>query len=92
MSRPSSDGRAETPMTQGQGCTLAFQTDLGFMYQGDSEKVLRQHPHTDYIGRVQLILTSPPFPSQQEKEIRQPDRRSILEMAYRDGSPISEIP
>ena len=56
------------PMDQGQVCTPAFQTRLGRMYQGDSEQVLRQHPLTDYIGRVQLILTSPPFPLNKKKK------------------------
>lgn len=38
------------------------------MYQGDSEQVLRQHPANEYIGRVQLILTSPPFPLNKKKK------------------------
>lgn len=38
------------------------------MYQGDSEKVLRQYPLTRQMGRVQLILTSPPFPLNRKKK------------------------
>ena len=55
-------------MDQGRVYTPAFQTRLGRMYQGDSEQVLRQHPLTEYIGRVQLILTSPPFPLNKKKK------------------------
>ena len=37
-------------MDLSQELTPAFQTDLGFMYQGDLEQVLRQRPLTEYIG------------------------------------------
>ena len=55
-------------MHQGRVYTPAFQTDLGLMYQGDSEQVLRQQPVTEYVGRTQLILTSPPFPLNKKKK------------------------
>ena len=55
-------------MDLSQELTPAFQTDLGFMYQGDLEQVLRQRPLTEYIGRIQLILTSPPFPLNKKKK------------------------
>ena len=67
-SQPPSDGLDETPMDHVEGHTPAFQTDLGIMYQGDSEQVLRQYPLTEYVGRIQLILTSPPFPLNKKKK------------------------
>lgn len=68
-SQPSSDGLDETPMNHVEGYTSAFQTDLGIMYQGDSEQVLRHYPLTEYAGRIQLILTSPPFPLNKKKSM-----------------------
>ena len=38
------------------------------MYQGDSEEILQKHPVTRYLGQVQLILTSPPFPLNRKKK------------------------
>ena len=38
------------------------------MYQGDSNEILRKRPVTDYLGRIQLILTSPPFPLNKKKQ------------------------
>ena len=67
-SRTSSDGLDETTMDQGREYTPAFQTDLGLMYRGDSEQVLRQQPLTEYVGRIQLLLTSPPFPLNKKKK------------------------
>ena len=55
-------------MGQGQVSMPAFETHLGLMYQGDSEQVLRQYPLTEFIGRIQLILTSPPFPLNKKKK------------------------
>ncbi len=68
MIRTSSDCSSETPMSQTQEWIPAFRTDLGHMYQGDSEQVLRQRPLTDRIGQVQLLLTSPPFPLNKKKK------------------------
>ena len=64
----SGDGADETPVNLRQELTPAFQTDLGFMYQGDLEQVLRQRPLIDSTGQVQLILTSPPFPLNKKKK------------------------
>ena len=56
------------PIDQAKGYALAFQTEWGFMYQGDSQELLQQYPLTNYIGDVQLILTSPPFPLNKKKK------------------------
>jgi site-specific DNA-methyltransferase (cytosine-N4-specific) len=38
------------------------------MYQGDCEAVLKSYPITRRKGKVQLILTSPPFPLNRKKK------------------------
>jgi site-specific DNA-methyltransferase (cytosine-N4-specific) len=50
--------RASTPL---------YVTDLGAMYCGHSEKVLKSEPFKDLRGRAQLIFTSPPFPLNTKK-------------------------
>ena len=45
-----------------------FETRWGRMYQGDCELILQQYPLTRYMERVQLILTSPPFPLNTKKK------------------------
>lgn len=68
MVRTSSNLRSDSPKSETQECIPAFQTDLGLMYQGDSEQVLRKRPLTDRIGQIQLLLTSPPFPLNKKKK------------------------
>ncbi len=68
MVRTSSNLRSDFPKSETQECIPAFQTDLGLMYQGDSEQVLRKRPLTDRIGQIQLLLTSPPFPLNKKKK------------------------
>jgi site-specific DNA-methyltransferase (cytosine-N4-specific) len=48
--------------------TPSYKTNYGIMYQGDCEEILRKYPVTDYKGKVQLILTSPPFPLNRKKK------------------------
>lgn len=45
----------------------AYKTWWGMMYQGDCEDLLSRVPLTRYRGKVQLILTSPPFPLNRKK-------------------------
>jgi len=45
-----------------------YHTSLGRMYRGDCTKILKQNPLTRWKGRVQLILTSPPFPLNRKKK------------------------
>ena len=45
----------------------SYKTAFGRMYQGDCEQILNQHPFKRNLGRVQLILTSPPFPLNRQK-------------------------
>ena len=58
----------DTRMHRGGAVTPAFETNWGSMYQGDSQVILQERPLTDYTGRVQLILTSPPFPLNKKKQ------------------------
>lgn len=56
---------------QGRGKRRAepsYRTRWGAMYQGDCEEILQSYPVTRRKGRVQLILTSPPFPLNRKKK------------------------
>lgn len=46
----------------------AYRTSWGRMYQGDCADLLRRDPLSRLKGRVQLILTSPPFPLNRKKK------------------------
>lgn len=46
----------------------AYKTNYGAMYQGDCEDILKNYPITRRKGKVQLILTSPPFPLNRKKK------------------------
>lgn len=45
-----------------------YRTRRGVMYHGDCENVLKSYPVTRRRGKVQLILTSPPFPLNRKKK------------------------
>ena len=45
-----------------------YKTSWGAMYQGDCEDILEVYPITRRKGKVQLILTSPPFPLNRKKK------------------------
>ena len=45
-----------------------YSSSWGRMYQGDCEKILGQYPLTRRKGKVNLILTSPPFPLNRKKK------------------------
>ena len=45
-------------------CESAYTRELGAMYQGDSSKLLEELPSNS----IDLIVTSPPFALQHEKE------------------------
>ncbi|MCU0613834.1 MAG: site-specific DNA-methyltransferase [Desulfobacterales bacterium] len=46
----------------------AYKTDLGKYYIGYCEQVLKSNPFKNAKGKVQLILTSPPFPLNNKKK------------------------
>ena len=46
---------------------LVYQTDLGRLLNDKAENILRSSFGNTYAGRIQLILTSPPFPLNRKK-------------------------
>lgn len=48
--------------------SLAYETRLGRMYEGESEEVLAAYPITRQKGRVRLLFTSPPFALNRKKK------------------------
>lgn len=46
---------------------VAHKTDLGAYYVGDSNELLRSELYDSLRGKVQLLLTSPPFPLNNKK-------------------------
>lgn len=47
---------------------LAYETSRGVMYRGFAEDVLKSSLGKQYLGKVHLILTSPPFPLNRKKK------------------------
>lgn len=47
---------------------FAYKTSRGVMFRGSAEQVLRSAPTKKYRSKVQLILTSPPFPLNRKKK------------------------
>ncbi|WP_422860657.1 DNA-methyltransferase [Flagellimonas sp. S174] len=45
-----------------------FQTDLGLLVKGDSVKLLKNKLKEDLRGKINLIVTSPPFPLNNKKK------------------------
>lgn len=56
-----------------------FSTDLGQLYVGKSEEVLRRQTFNKYHGKCQLIFTSPPFAL-----TRQKDYKNVSAVDYAD--------
>jgi len=54
--------------TSGQPAKLAYKRSRGALYIGDSLYTLTQPPLTKFIGKVQLVFTSPPFPLNRKKK------------------------
>lgn len=46
---------------------IAYETDFGCLYQGLAEEALKGEVFKNYKGKVDLILTSPPFPLNRKK-------------------------
>ena len=47
---------------------LYYKTELGKLYLGDSLDVLNDEDISKYVGKVNLIVTSPPFPLNNKKK------------------------
>src|SRR2546428_10341166 len=55
------------PSMRSDGLRLAYRTKSGSMYQGLAEQLRSSRLLKEYRGKVQLILTSPPFPLNRKK-------------------------
>ncbi len=44
-----------------------YATEMGALYHGKSEEVLRSPALSAHVGKVQLVMTSPPFPLNTKK-------------------------
>jgi DNA modification methylase len=47
---------------------IALDTGHGMLVRGDSVKIIREHLLPEFKGKIDLILTSPPFPLNQKKK------------------------
>jgi hypothetical protein len=66
QSQALSDGGPNAPMIPAD--RIAYTTERGVMYRGMAENILASAEGNRYRGRVQLILTSPPFPLNRKKK------------------------
>ena len=44
-----------------------YETALGTLYHGKSEEVLKSSALSAHVGKIQLVMTSPPFPLNTKK-------------------------
>ena len=65
-----SDGRSSKPQPPGPESRpyVAFETEWGMSIVGRSEIALRSEIIEPFVGQVDLVLTSPPFPLNRKKE------------------------
>ncbi|ERM15499.1 DNA methyltransferase [Pantoea ananatis BRT175] len=47
---------------------LYYKTELGQLYLGDSLEIINNENISEYVGKVNLIVTSPPFPLNNKKK------------------------
>jgi hypothetical protein len=81
---------------------VAYITDLGTMYRGYAESFLNSSISKKYKGKVQLIVTSPPFPLNRKKKYGNLNGETYIEwlaafapllrsMLTKDGSIVMEL-
>jgi DNA modification methylase len=58
---------AASPPDDADASAPVYATALGALYHGESEKVLRSPALSAHAGKVQLVMTSPPFPLNTKK-------------------------
>lgn len=84
------------------GSVPVYSTASGAMYLGQSEDVLRSKPLKKFAGKVQLVMTSPPFPLNTKKAYGNRTQDEYVEwfadfapilrdMVTEDGSIVIEI-
>lgn len=79
---PSSKRRVSTPI---------YTTKYGAMYCGLSEQVVRTHPFRRHEGKVQLVLTSPPFPLQTKKQYGNHQGEEYIEWFANFAAPLKKF-
>ena len=84
------------------GSLPVYSTASGAMYLGQSEDVLQSKPLKKFVGKVQLVMTSPPFPLNTKKAYGNRTQDEYVEwfadfapilrdMVTEDGSIVIEI-
>jgi site-specific DNA-methyltransferase (cytosine-N4-specific) len=79
-----------------------YETALGALYHGKSEEVLKSSAFSAHVGKVQLVMTSPPFPLNTKKAYGNRTQDEYVswfadfapllrEMVTEDGSIVIEI-
>lgn len=59
--------RTSSPFKGRPPASVAYRTPLGRMFHGDSYELLRNGALSSFVGKVNLIFTSPPFPLNRKK-------------------------
>ncbi len=57
---------------------IAYSTEFGQCFHGRAEDVLASHPANKFLGQVDLIFTSPPFPLNRKKKYDNLQGRAYL--------------
>jgi DNA modification methylase len=65
---------------------VAYQTQFGRMYRGDTESLDMQGAFNRFAGQVQLIFTSPPFPLNRKKKYGNLAGEEYIEWLARFGT------
>jgi site-specific DNA-methyltransferase (cytosine-N4-specific) len=69
----------------------AYFTSFGACYQGDSESVLESEALAHVMGKVNLILTSPPFPLLRKKKYGNLQGEAYIEWIARFGDKFHQL-
>jgi site-specific DNA-methyltransferase (cytosine-N4-specific) len=88
--RGSSDNSGARATAAGE-LRKAYQTKLGAVYCGKSEDVLVSKPLQRFRGKVQLILTSPPFPLNRKKKYGNLQGEDYIEWLSSFGALLTEF-
>jgi DNA modification methylase len=70
---------------------LAYETDLGAMYEGTVETFLDSSLGLGLSGEVQLIFTSPPFPLNRKKQYGNKTGTDYLEWLAKLAKPLGDL-
>lgn len=90
---PSAPPSRTTEKSNAPACPAArsYETRLGALYIGKSEAVLRAPNLQRYKGKVQLVLTSPPFPLHRKKKYGNLQGDAYIEWLSSFGKTLKEF-